>query len=126
MIHPIFRLVATQPQLLADHAQAYAGLVGEEIGKTASSLKTRVLAGIVALALVGVSAVLAGVALMLWAVIPAANIQAPWALLAAPAVPLAVAVACGVASAQKPKSAFAELKQQLEADLAMIREASAA
>jgi len=32
MIHPLLKLVATQPQLLADHAEAYAELVGEEFG----------------------------------------------------------------------------------------------
>ncbi|MEO5775007.1 MAG: hypothetical protein ABIQ32_12945 [Sphingomicrobium sp.] len=126
MIHPLLRLVATQPQLLADHAEAYAGLVGEEIGRSAASLKHRMLLSAIALCLVGVAAVLAGVALMLWAVVPPADMQAPWALIAAPAVPAVIALVCGLMSRQKPTDRFAALKQQVAADLVMLREVSAA
>jgi len=122
MIHPLLRLVATQPHLLADHAEAYAGLVGEEIGRTAASLKQRVLMNVIALALIGVAAVLAGVALMLWAVIPPANLQQPWALFAAPGVPALVAIICLIVGQKKPTDNFAELKQQVAADLLLLRE----
>jgi uncharacterized membrane protein YqjE len=125
MIHPLLRLVATQPQLLADHAEAYAGLVAEELGKTGAVLKQRLLLAAVALSLTAVSVVLAGVALMLWAVLPATAIQAPWALIAAPSVPAVLALACGLAVKQERASAFAELKQQVAADLVMLREVSA-
>jgi len=125
MIHPLLRLVATQPQLLADHAEAYAGLVSDEIGRSAASFKHRVLLNAVALCLVGVAAVLTGVALMLWAVIPPANMQAPWALIAAPAVPALIAVACAIVGQRKPDDTFAELKQQVAADLVMLRQVSA-
>ena len=126
MIHPLLRLVATQPQLLADHAEAYAGLVGDEIGRSAASFKHRVLLNAVALCLLGVAAVLTGVALMLWAVIPPASMQAPWALIAAPAVPAVIAIVCAMAGQRKPGDTFAELKQQVAADLVMLREVSAA
>ena len=126
MIHPLLRLVATQPQLLADHAEAYAGLVGAEIGRSATSFKQRMLLNAVALCLVGVATVLTGVALMLWAVIPTANMQAPWALVAAPALPAVVAIICVVIGQRKPADTFAELKEQIAADLVMLREVSAA
>jgi hypothetical protein len=58
-------------------------------------------------------------------VIPASNIQAPWALIAAPAAPLIVAIICALMGKQKPPDAFADLKQQLAADLVMLREVSA-
>ena len=64
MIHPLLRLVATQPQLLADHAEAYAGLVADEIGKTGAVWKQRVLLGAIALSLIAVAMVLGGVALI--------------------------------------------------------------
>ena len=126
MIHPLLRLVATQPQLLADHAEAYAGLVADEFGKTGAVWKRRVLLAVIAISLIGVAAVLGGVALMLWAVLPATSIQAPWALFAAPAVPALAAVACGLVAKQEHAGAFAELKQQVAADLVMLREVSAA
>ena len=125
-IHPLLRLVATQPQLLADHAEAYAGLVGEEMGRTAAVWKQRVVLNMVALSLVAVATVLGGVALMLWAVMPAAQIQAPWALIAAPVVPLVLALYCLFAGRRQGGASFADLKQQLAADLSMLREVSAA
>jgi hypothetical protein len=125
-IHPLFRLVATQPELLADHAGAYAGLVGEELGKTAAAWKLRIVLNIVALSLLAVSVVLTGVALMLWATVPTAQIQAVWALIAAPAVPAVFALGCALAGREKYTSAFADISKQLTADLAMLREASVA
>jgi hypothetical protein len=126
MIHPLLRLIATQPQLLADHAEAYAGLVSDDLSKTASVWKWRVVYYVVALALVAVGIVLAGVALMFWAVTPPPNMQAPWALIAGPAVPLLIALVCVLLARRKSIDAFADLKQQAAADMAMLREVSAA
>lgn len=126
MIHPLLRLVASQPQLLAEHAQAYAALVGEDLGKTASMLKWQIALGLAALALAGVAVVLTGVALMLWAVSPPAAIQAPWLLLVVPGVPAALAAACVLASRRHAHTPFDALKQQVAADLSMLRAAGAA
>lgn len=124
MIHPLLRLIATQPHLLVDHAEAYAELASEEIGKTASVWKWRVILGVVGLFLIGVAAVLGGVALMLWAVIPSADIQAPWALVAGPLVPAVIALGCFIKARQQPPSTFDALKKQIRADLMMVREVS--
>lgn len=126
MIHPLLRLVATQPQLLADHAEAYAGLFSEEIGRTVSGVKQRLLLTAVALGLIAVAAILGGVALMLWAVIPPSSVQSSWALLAAPGLPLIVGIICLLVGKKQPTERFAELKQQMAADLVMLREVSAA
>lgn len=126
MIHPLLRLMATQPQLLAEHAESYAELVGEELGKTTTVWKKRVLLNASALGLAGVAAVLGGVALMLWAVVPAVNIHAPWALAAAPAVPALVALWCFFEGRRDPGEGFKDLKQQIAADIVMLREVSAA
>jgi len=72
-----------------------------------------------------VALVLAGVAVMFWAVTPDARILAPWALFAAPGVPALIGVICLVASRRSPEPGFVELKQQLAADLAMLREVNA-
>lgn len=77
MIHPLLRLAATQPQMLADHAEAYAALVGEELGRSAAAAKQRLLLAAAGLCLAVTAAVLAGVAAMLWAVTPPANLQTP-------------------------------------------------
>jgi hypothetical protein len=122
MIHPLLRLVATQPHLLADHAEAYAGLVGEEVSQTVAGIKRRVLLSAVALGLLAIAAVLVGVALMLWAVIPRAEMQAPWALLAAPGAPALGGIICLLVGRSQPGDAFAALRQQMAADMVLLRE----
>jgi sterol desaturase/sphingolipid hydroxylase (fatty acid hydroxylase superfamily) len=124
MLHPLLRLIATRPQLLADHAEAYAGLVSEDLSKTAAIWKWRIVLYAVALALIAVAVVLGGVALMLWAVTPPSNLQAPWALIAGPVVPLAGAIACMLFTRTQTVDTFADLKQQVAADLVMLREVS--
>lgn len=125
-MHPLLHLIATQPQLLADHAEAYADLLGEELGSASAIWKRRLALHAVALCSLGVSAVLGGVALMLWAVIPPADIQAPWALIAGPSLPLAVALGCLWAARPQPSAGtFDNVKRQMKADVAMLREVSA-
>lgn len=125
-MHPLLHLIATQPQLLADHAQGYAELVTEEIGHVSAAWKLGVLLNAIALCCLGAGAVLAGVALMLWAVTPPAEIRAPWALFAAPLLPLAAALASfSVARLPRNGHAFDSVRQQVQADLVLLREASA-
>jgi uncharacterized membrane protein YqjE len=126
MMQAVLHLITTQPQLLVEHAQAYAELVGDETRTVSTLWKRQALLNAVALCCLGVGTVLAGVALMLWAVIPAVSAQALWALLGAPLLPLAVALGCWRA-AQRPSEnrAFDSVRQQLQADLQMLRETAA-
>ena len=87
--------------------------------------RRRVLLHTLAVCSLGVTAVLAGGALMLWAVTPAAQIHALWILYVTPLLPLACAIACGVlAHRQTQEEAFANLNRQIDADVAMLRAAS--
>jgi uncharacterized membrane protein YqjE len=125
-MHPLLRLVTNQPQLLAEHAEAYADLIGEELSTASAMWKRQALLGAVALCGLGVGAVLAGVALMLWAVIPPADIQAPWALIVAPLLPLLAAAGCALAArSQAETGLFGAMRQQVKADVAMLREVGA-
>lgn len=126
MIHPLLRLIVSHPELVSDHAQAYAALIGEDIGKSTAVLKRRAVFGVAAVCLGTVALLLGGVAMMLWAVSPPPAVHAPWALLAAPLVPAFLALACGLASRQSADPAFDNLKQQFAADLRMLREVGAA
>ena len=126
MLHPVLHLIATKPQLLGEHMEAYAELVGVEVGKTTELWKARVALYGMALFLLAVGTVFTGVALMLWAVVPTINMQAPWLLLIVPLVPLLVGALCvfrAHGEAQNP--AFDTLRNQISADLAMLREVSA-
>ena len=66
------------------------------------------------------------VALLLCAVVPAGQIQAPWALVVVPLVPLVACAGCLAAMrAAGHASPLANLRNQARADLDMLRESSA-
>lgn len=126
MIHPLLRLIATEPQILGDHVEAYAELVGDEVRKTSSAWATRLGLYAAAGCLGCMGLVFTGVALMLWASLPASGFQAPWLLVAVPALPFVAALICALMAAQIPVgNAFDNVKKQLNADMAMLREVSA-
>lgn len=121
-MHPLLALLATRPQLLVDHAQAYSALFNEEFDQACASWHRRAVLQALALCCVGVAVVLAGVALMLWAINPLPDTNAPWVLLSTPLLPLFVAAACLVfASKSHSAPAFANLSRQISADIAMLR-----
>lgn len=123
----LLHLLSTQPQLLGEHAQAYAELVAREFGDVSTAWKRRAMLHAVALCCGGVAAILTGVALLLWGTLPMSQMQAPWVLFAVPLLPAVIAMAClwsarnisGVGNAVK------KLRQQIQADLAMLREVHA-
>lgn len=126
MIHPLLRLAATEPQLLGDHVEAYAALVGEEVSNASASWVTRIALYLAALAMAGVGLVLAGVALLLAATLPSGDYPAAWAMVVVPVTPFLIALACALVARSKPiPDAFNRIKTQLNADLAMLREVSA-
>lgn len=127
MFHPLIHLIASRPHLLAEHASAYADLMGAEIGRVGGDVKRRAIFGAIALigAIIGV--ILAGTALMLWAVLPVTQMAAPWILLVVPAPALLVAMGCAMA-ARAPSSggaAFDAIRKQMHADMVMLRESGA-
>jgi Na+/melibiose symporter-like transporter len=126
MIHPLFRLIVSDPQLLAEHVEAYSELVAEEVGAVTSQWTKR--AVLHAISLVGalVATVLIGVAVMLWAAVPTDNMNAPWALIVVPGVPLVLAVwAHFAAKAPMAEHGFKAIREQLAADAAMLRSVTA-
>ena len=120
-IHALWRLAAGQPQLLAAHAASYAALVRDE---GALSLQRVVQRGrLQALVFGGLLAgvVLAGVAVMLWATVPAASGARSWVLFVVPLLPLAAAV-WGLRAAQRvgPLPLWAAWQRQVAADSALL------
>lgn len=123
MLHPLLHLIATKPQLLADHAQAYAELAVVEVGEFSAAWRRRAVLYAAAAFCMGVAVVLAGVAVMLWSVLPVAQMQAPWALIAVPLVLAAIGAVCLLAGRSRNEvSAFATLREQVKADLQMLRQ----
>jgi len=124
-MNPLLALLATRPQLLLDHAQAYAALFNEEFALAAAAWRRRVLLQALALCCLGVAAVLAGVATMLWFTL-AAPASALWVLITIPVIPLLLVLVCLLLARQPlPAAAFANMSRQINADLAMLRAAGA-
>lgn len=122
MLHPAIHVLATHPLWLADHAEAYTELAAAELADAAAQGRLAVTRAVVGLCALGVSATLAGVALMLWAVLPAAPASTAWALWAAPAAPLAVAVLVwALQQRARQGTPFALLRQQWQADMSLLR-----
>jgi uncharacterized membrane protein YqjE len=121
MIHPVFRLAAAQPMLLAGHVGAYAGLLSEELRIGAAAVQRRLLWQLAGAMCLAVAAVLAGVALLLWASRPLTDAPAPWLLLATPLLPAALGLwALWQARTRPSAPPFARVRAQLAEDAALL------
>ncbi|HZY17623.1 MAG TPA: phage holin family protein [Ramlibacter sp.] len=117
LVHPIFSVLVSRPELVMDHVAGYASLVQEEASTVGTEVKKRAIAWAVCGVCALVFLILAGVAFMLGAVQ-----SFHWALVLVPLVPLAIAgAAFGMARKQLPGRAFAELRAQLDADAQALR-----
>lgn len=117
MVHPIFSVLITRPELVMDHVAGYAALVQEEASTVGIAVARRAVAWAVAAVALFVFLVLVGVAVMLGAV---GGFH--WALVLTPAVVLAVAIAAMLYARQKlPTRVFTELRAQLDADAQALR-----
>ena len=126
-MQPLLRLIAQRPELLVDHARAYAELMVSQTGQACVDWRRQALLVVAGLGLIGLAAGLAGVALMLLAMLPAASGQATWVLWAVPLVALVAGLAClGLARRCAQRDAFAALREQMLADLSMLRESGLA
>jgi uncharacterized membrane protein YqjE len=129
MMRPLLQLMATEPELLSDHLQSYAELLGEEVGSFQGQFKRHWVMFAVLALLVTVTLILSGVGLMLWLITPTAQLQqlqTPWALWL---VPLVMTMLCGTTAVIMKKEertpSFQALRQQIAADVAMLKQASA-
>ena len=117
MLHPIFSVLVSKPELVMDHVAGYAALVRDEASSVGLELAKRAIAWGVTLFGFLVFLILAGVAAMLGAIH-----EFHWMLVIAPAIALAISVAgFSVARKRLPEKAFTELKAQLDADAEALR-----
>jgi len=122
MIHPVFRLAAAQPQLLAEHGAAYASLLSEAVTESGARLQRRVTFLAVGAAFLLVAAVLAGVAVLLWAAWPEAAMRNAWPFALTPLVPAVLGAVClWLAQGRQLSEPFAILRVQMAEDVALLR-----
>lgn len=118
MVHPIFSVLITKPELVMDHVSGYAALVRDEASSVGMEVAKRAIAWGVTLFAFLVFLILAGVAVMLGAI----EEQFHWAFVLVPAIALAIsALAFTIARRRLPEKAFTELKAQLDADAQALR-----
>ena len=86
MIYPLLRLIATRPQLLLDHCEAYADLVVAETTLATSHWTQKAVLTMAAAFSLVVAVTLTGVAVMIWAVTPVITGPITLALTGAPLV----------------------------------------
>jgi type VI protein secretion system component VasK len=123
MIRPLLQLMASEPELLAEHLQSYAELLGDEVGSFQGQLRQRWTLWAILALLVTVTVIFAGIALMLWLVTPGA----PWTLWLVPGFMVVLClVTTWFITRHQHTPGFLVLRQQIAADLAMLRQADAA
>jgi hypothetical protein len=118
MLHPIFSVLMSKPELVMEHVAGYAALVRDEASSAGLQVAKRAIAWGVTLISTLLFLILAGMAVMLGAV----NDRFHWALVLVPGIALVTAiVAFAVARKPLPEKAFGELKAQLDADAQVLR-----
>lgn len=122
-LQPLFHVLTTQPELLATHGRAYADLALEEVKAASEAYRRQALLLSVVIVGTGVSAVLAGVAVMLWAMLPGAPDPARGVLVVIPLLPLLCAGVCWwVLTHANSRPVFDKVRAQLRNDMQMLRE----
>jgi hypothetical protein len=127
MIHPVYKLLAARPELLAQHLGGYAQLARTQAAEALLAARQRLLLLGVCLAsgLLGLG--LAGVAALLAAALPWPGMPAPWLLAALPGLLMLIALAAGWSFVHQPPTwTWDELQAQAAQDLALLREAGQA
>lgn len=118
MVHPIFSVLISRPELLVDHVAGYAALARDEASTVGNGVARRAIAWALTVFGLLLFLVLAGVAIMLGALLDRFH----FTLVLVPAIALALAVAAFLQARKPlPEQAFAELKAQLEADAQTLR-----
>lgn len=118
MLHPIFSVLISKPDLVMEHVAGYASLMRDEASSVGLEVAKRAIAWGVTLFAALVFLILAGVAVMLAAI----QDQFHWAFVLVPACALAIsALGFSVARKPLPEKAFTELKAQLDADAQALR-----
>ena len=119
----LLKLIAIRPSLLAEHAAAYADLLAVEWPLAVSMFRRSIALNLLALLCLWSTLLLAGMAVMLWAMLAANAGQAAWLLVPVPLLALAGAgVFLTLSRMRADAGAFEEMRRQLRADLAMLGE----
>jgi hypothetical protein len=124
MLHPFYKTLASEPQLLLEHASAYMQLAGVETNEALMHWRLRLMVAVVAVFGAVLSLALAGGALLMLSAHPWETLAAPWLLVVTPLLPLLATVVGALwlknAGSIKP---FELLREQWALDLQALNQA---
>lgn len=121
-MHRLLQLLITQPDLLVAHATAYAELAGADAQSAARQGQQAALWSAALMCCISMAGVLAGGAVMAWAILPEGAIRLPWILVATPCVPALGALVClKMLKPRVPAILFSKVRAQIAADQHMLR-----
>jgi hypothetical protein len=125
MIHPIIKLIATEPGLLLAHAGGYGQLLVSELAVGLNSLQRRIVLLAVAATTAVCALIFLGVAAILVAAVSIETMPYPGLLLVLPGGLALVSGLCWLfATRQSMSFEFNALRKQAALDVALIRESS--
>ncbi len=124
MTHPALLILAKNPELLADHAEAYTDLIAESFKRMVIDWRRRAVCEIAIAFCVLLSVLFAGVAGMLWGISVGLTNQGLWILYAIPILPLLIALGLWQFASKHSygTEALDIVKHQVRADLAVLRQ----
>ena len=131
MFHPLIKLLATRPDLLAQHLWAYAQLATVQADQALLHWRRAALlrAALVVALLLGL--LFLGFALLVLSALPWHSLNAPWLMLAVPGVPLLLAAGLGLRIQSEQRSGPGILhnlrgtfQAQFEADAQLMTDAA--
>lgn len=123
MFPQLLRLATHDPQLLADHVEAYAELVAGEMHTAVAQWQRHAGQRLLVYACTLIALLLLGVAAMLYAALPAGAMRLPWALIVVPLLPLIPALWFSrSANSLTDGELFLSLRCQWAADRALLGE----
>jgi hypothetical protein len=117
----LFRVVVKQPELLLDHAQAYAELFESELSSLAAVYGRSARLNTAMLSCLIIGSTLLGVAILLAAAVPQLGVYAACTLGIVPILPFVVAYGCHRLLQDPVAAPFEVLRHQIHADIRVLR-----
>ncbi|MDD2893514.1 MAG: hypothetical protein PHF20_06250 [Halothiobacillaceae bacterium] len=123
MCPPLFRLLLEEPELICGYANAYAVLLWQDATGWQARQKRRLIYLFAIASGVLMAILLAGIALMLYAVTGPGHEQGHWLLWSVPVVPLTWALVAGWLLWRAPPVGllFVHVREQIAQDMALFK-----
>lgn len=122
MIHPLFKILASQPDMLAEHLAGYGELLVAQAQEVSAGLRTRAWWMALTLLCAAMTLFFSGTSVLLLAALPLPGMPAPWLLAVVPAAALCLTlVGAWALKHRAPLWPASGVRDQVQLDLALLR-----